>query len=59
MTHTKKRLNSIKTKIGTVRENHLDKWKHPDKILHTLYIIERTLEDNLFELKTPLEYNHS
>ena len=56
MTHTEKRLNDIRYKIRQVKENINNHFRHPMEIIITLTIIETTLENNLFELKSKTNF---
>ena len=48
MSHLEKRLNDIRYKIRTVKENRNTHFRYPREIITTLTMIEMTLEDKIF-----------
>jgi len=52
MLHIESRLHDIRTKINKVKENRDNHFRFPKEIIKTLTIIEMSLEDQIFSMKT-------
>ena len=52
MLHIENRLHDIRTKINKVKENHNNHFRRPQEIIKTLTIIEMSLEDAIFSMKS-------
>lgn len=52
MLHIENRLHDIRSKINRVKENHNNHFRYPKEIIKTLTIIEMSLEDAIFSMKS-------